>query len=81
MKTKIEELIDKIKEESTRYYYIEDILVARYYTNNMEPENFEVRSFGNNTFECCNTLEEAKQALVKYRKRFADSDFYILEML
>ena len=60
---------------------MDNIKIKRFYKQNLQPNKYYVNS-GRYTFEKCNTLEEAKKALKKYKNgNFKNLDFYILEML
>ncbi len=61
---------------------IENIKIVRYYKSNEKPFKFYVQTENDYTFESCDTLEEAKKAIEKYKNgSFKDRNFYILEML
>ena len=60
---------------------MEDIEIKRFYKQNLQPNKYYVNS-GDYIFEKCNTLDEAKKALKKYKNgNFENLNFYILEML
>ncbi len=60
---------------------MDNIEIKRFYKQNLPPLKYYVKS-GEYTFEKCNTLDEAKEAIKKYTNgNFKNSEFYILEML